>query len=161
MVCREQGLPQLPSLSYHDEHLTWCAQGQNPSPAMMGTFCQARCRCCFWFSSVRQLGDLDASPPTVCSPCARSGELLILSVNWILCPVSTVRIETRSCEFHWLKASSFLTSGTHHSAVCCLIWDHHHWQDKQERVWWLGPCSCWCNTSLINAARSAVRGISK
>lgn len=35
-------------------------------PAMMGAFCQAHYRCCLRFSSIRQLGDLDASLPAVC-----------------------------------------------------------------------------------------------
>lgn len=140
---------------------TWCAQGQNPSPATMGTFCQARCRCCLWFSSVTQLGDLDASLPAMCSPCARSGELLILSVNWVSCPVSTVRIETRSCEFQLVKSPQF--SGLWHLSFSCVLSDMgtpplagQTGENLKAGSLLLG---CWC-TSRINAARSA-RGISK
>lgn len=154
-------------LSSHRSHtavgtLTWCPHGQSPSPTMMSTFCQVLCRCCLWFSSVRQLGDLDASLPAMCSPCTRSGELLILSVNWISCPVSTVKIETRSCEFQLVKIPKF--SGLWHPSFSCVLSDMGTppltGQTGESLMAGSLLLSCWC-TRLINAARNAVRGISK
>lgn len=98
----------------------------------------------------------------MCSPCARRGELLILSVNWISCPVSRVRIETRSCEFQLVKMPEF--SGLWHPSFSCVLFDMKTLpltgQTGESLMTGSVLLSCWC-TSLINAARSAVRGISK
>lgn len=129
-------------------------QAPGPSPpipatsllnaVMMGTFCQTRYGCCLWFSSIKQLGDLDASLPAlcICFPCMWSRELHILSVNWKSCS-STVRIETKSCELQLVKYLwGLLASGTHLSVACCF-WYGNTANDEinrwESRAWFPTP----------------------